>query len=285
MIKRNLSSMGKNISKILTTSVILSTCLFANSDDTLIDFQKKRFSANPAVEIESIKVNTKKALPVKGWNGYILDISAKVKGKNINAKDIVFFDGQYIAPELIDIKTGKSLKSMMTPDVSAKYYKKSKLIAGNHNAKDKIVVFSDVLCPFCMDYIPKVIEYVNKHKDNIALYYYHFPLTRIHPASDVLANIMEVAKEKGVKDLELKAYTTNWEKYFKSSSTNKKEILEAFNKEFKTDIKEKELSKKIEEMVKEDVKLGEDVMVQGTPTIFVNGKKDDTKTKYLSLGK
>ncbi len=272
--------------KILTSSLVLSVCLFANSsDDTLIKYEKDRFSANPAVKIESLKINTKKALPVKGWNGYILDISAKVNGKKVNAKDVVFFDGQFIAPELIDTKTGQSLKDMMIPDVNANYYKKAKLIAGNHNAKDKIVVFSDPLCPFCMDYVPKVIKHVNANKDKIALYYYHFPLTRIHPASNVLSALMEVGKEKNIKDLELRVYTTDWSKHFKASSTDKKKILEAFNKEFKTSIKEDELSKKVDEHIQEDVKMGEDVMVQGTPTIYVNGKRDNTKKKYLSLGK
>ena len=28
--------------------------------------------------------------------------------------------------------------------------------------KDKIVIFSDPLCPFCKDYVPEVIKHVNK---------------------------------------------------------------------------------------------------------------------------
>ena len=31
--------------------------------------------------------------------------------------------------------------------------------------------------------------------------------------------------------------------------------------------------------------MGEEVMVQGTPTIFINGVKDTTKLKYETLGK
>ncbi len=285
MMKRSVIPVGKNISKIITTSLALSACLFANSDDVLIDFEKKRFSANPAVKIKSVKINTKKVLPLKNWNGYIIDINAEVSGKSVNAKDIIFSDGRYIAPELVDIKTGNSLKDMMSPDLTAKYYNKSKLIAGNHDAKDKIVIFSDPLCPFCMDYVPDVINYVNKYKDKIALYYYHFPLIRIHPASDVLSSLMEVAKPKGIKDLELKVYEADWDEYFPASSTDKKKILAAFNKELKTNIKLEQLDKKIADKLKEDVNLGEEVMVQGTPTIFINGKKDNSKKKYLNLGK
>jgi protein-disulfide isomerase len=34
----------------------------------------------------------------------------------------------------------------------------------------------------------------------------------------------------------------------------------------------------------DDVKVGEDMMIRGTPTIFVNGEKDNTKLKYETLG-
>ena len=80
------------------------------------------------------------------------------------------------------MKTGKSMKDSVNPNLNEKYYDKSKLIAGNPNAKDKIVLFSDPLCPFCIDFAPDVINYVNKNSNKIALYYYSFPLSS-HPAS------------------------------------------------------------------------------------------------------
>ncbi len=273
------------VSKILSVSILLATTLLAN-DESVIKFEKNRISQNPNVKVEDIKINTKKALPLDGWNGYILDVKANVGGKNINAKDIVFSNGKYIALDLIDSSNGKSLKDLVTPNVTSKYYDKSKLIAGTHDAKDKIVVFSDPLCPFCMDYIPDVIKHVNKNSDSIALYYYHFPLLRLHPAAGPLSKIMDVAKHKGMKNIELKVYEADWDKYFTSKTTDEKKILEGFNKEFKTDIKLSEIQdKKVQSLIDSDIKMGEDVMVQGTPTIFVNGVKDAMKVKYLELGK
>lgn len=272
-------------SKILTLSIFLSASLFA-SDDVVVEFEKKRVAQNPNVKVNSVTVNTKKELPVSGWNGYILDVNANVQGKEINAKDIIFSDGKYIALDLIDAKTGKSLKDFVTPNLTAKYYDKSKLIAGNHNAKDKIVIFSDPLCPFCIDYVPDVINYVNKNKDKVALYYYHFPLVSIHPAAVPLSKLIDVANHKGIKDVELKVYKTNWDQYFDAKSIDEKKILEAFNKEFKTDIKLEEITTdKINENLKKDISMGEDVMVQGTPTVFVNGEKDSSRQKYETLGK
>jgi len=277
----------KKVSKVLTLAVLLTSSLFANvSDDNVIKFEKKRISQNPNLEVKNITINTKKELPVKGWFGYVLDVEAKIDDKIINAKDIIFSDGRYISLDLLDSTNGKSLKDLVSPSLSSKYYDKSKLIAGNHNAKDKIVIFSDPLCPFCMDYVPDVIKHVNKNKDSIALYYYHFPLLRIHPAAGPLSKLMDLAKQKGIKDIELKVYKANWDDYFDSKEKDEKKIINGFNKEFKTSFTQDDLSSiELLELIENDMKMGEDVMVQGTPTIFVNGEKDTMKTKFEQLGK
>ena len=271
-------------SKILSMSILLAASLYAD-DNTIIEFEKKRISQNPNVQIKDARINTKKELPLAGWYGYILDVEANVQGKTINAKDILFSDGKYISLELYDASNGKSLKDLVTPNLSDKYHDDAKLIAGNKNAKDKIVIFSDPLCPFCRDYFPDVVKYVKKNSENVALYYYNFPL-QIHPASTPLSKLIEIAKQKGIKDAELKAYETNWEPYFDEKTTDEKKILEAFNKEFKTSIKIEELADKdINAIILKDQAMGDEVMVSGTPTIFINKVKDSSKLKYETLGK
>ena len=272
-------------SKLLSTTLLLSVSLYANSDNQVIEFEKKRVSQNPNVKLNEVSINTKKELPLAGWSGYIMDVKVNVQGKDINAKDVLFSDGKYISLDLIDSETGKSLKDLVTPNLSETYHDKSKLIAGNHDAKDKIVVFSDPLCPFCIDYVPEVIKHVQKNSDSIALYYYHFPLLGLHPAAGILVKLVDIAKDKGIKDAELKVYQTNWEKYFDVKSTDEKKILEAFNKEFKTTIKLEDMNDKVSEVIEKDILMGEEVMVSGTPTIFINGVKDSSRLKYETLGK
>lgn len=271
----------------ITTLVLTSTItLYANSmDNAIIDFEKNRFSKNSRVEIQNVEINTKIKVPVENWYGYVIDIRATVQNKSVNAKDIIFSNGKVVSPELIDLKTGKSLKGLLQPKLTNEYYNKEHFIAGNANAKDKIVIFSDPLCPFCIDYVPEVIKHVNKNKEEIALYYYHFPLLKLHPAAATLTKAMEVAKEKGIKNIELNVYHTDWEEYFKSDSNDEKKILDAFNKVFKTNITLEEInSQKIKTLVENDILMGDDVMVKGTPTVFVNGEKDNTRLKYEGLG-
>lgn len=267
------------ISKILFISLFLITSISANSiDDKILEFEKNRFSNNKRVEIKNLSINFKKSLSVKNWYGYIIDIDAKIADKNVKAKDIVFSNGTVVSPDLFDIKTGNSLKEMMTLPLTSKYYDKKRLIAGNHNAKDKIVIFSDPLCPFCLDYVPDIIKFVNKNSQNIALYYYHFPLLQIHKAANALSKAMLVASNKGVKDVTLKVYEADFDPYFNSNETDEKKILNAFNKVLKTNIKLDEIqSKEIQKEIETDILMGEYVMVEGTPTIFVNGEQDKTK--------
>ncbi|AXX88129.1 protein disulfide isomerase [Malaciobacter marinus] len=275
------------ISKILFISLFLITSISANSiDDKILEFEKNRFSNNKRVEIKNLSINFKKSLSVKNWYGYIIDIDAKIADKNVKAKDIVFSNGTVVSPDLFDIKTGNSLKEMMTLPLTSKYYDKKRLIAGNHNAKDKIVIFSDPLCPFCLDYVPDIIKFVNKNSQNIALYYYHFPLLQIHKAANALSKAMLVASNKGVKDVTLKVYEADFDPYFNSNETDEKKILNAFNKVLKTNIKLDEIqSKEIQKEIETDILMGEYVMVEGTPTIFVNGEQDKTKNKYKQLGR
>ena len=273
------------ITTALALGTLLATSLFAN-DNLVIEYEKKRVSQNPNIKIKDIKINTKKELSIAGWTGYILDINASVQGKDIQAKDFLFTNGTHIAPELIDIKTMQSMKDVIVPNLTDKYYKKDNLIAGNEKAKNKVVLFSDPLCPFCMDYIPTVIAEVNKNKENIALYYYAFPLTQIHPASLPLSKLIDIAHSKGVVDVITKAYTIDWSKYFDEKSTDEAKILEAFNKELGTDIKIEELNKKeLNAKIEKDIAMADDVLVSGTPTIYVNGTKESPKFNFDTLGK
>jgi protein-disulfide isomerase len=255
-------------------------------DSDIIEFEKKRFASNKQIELKNVELYFKQELVQKDWYAYILNIDANYQGKPVKFKDIVFSNGIVVAPELIDIKTGNSLKDSVVPTLSAKYYNKANLLLGNPNAQDKIVVFSDPLCPFCMDYIPDVIKHVKQNEAKVALYYYHFPLLQIHPASQTLTKLMDVAFEMGVKDIVLRTYTANWDAYFTEKESDEKKILEAFNKEFNLNITLAQIQdKKIEDKILNDIAMGEDVLVQGTPTIFINGQYDKAKTKFLETGK
>lgn len=271
------------IIKLALVFAISKSFLFAN-EQLVIEFEKNRLERNPELIVNSIKTFYIKKLDIKGnWSAYILDVNVDLKDKNMSVKDILFSNGEVVTSELYDINSKKSLQEQASPDLNDSYYDENKLIAGTHGAKNSLVVFSDPLCPFCQRYIPELISYVNKNSENIALYYYSFPLVQIHRASLDLSKLIEIAKEND-KNIVEKAYKVNWNRYFDPNSTDSKVILDSFNKELKTNIKVEELkAEKYHKIIEKEVKMAENLLVNGTPTIYINGKKDSTKEAYKKL--
>jgi len=275
--------------KYTVSTLLLGATLFANPqiDKKVISFEKQRFLKNQGLVLQEVQVKKKEKLSLEGWYGYVLDITANVPGRGmVSGSDMLFSNGQAVAQELIDMKSGNSFKDVLTPQVTASHYKKSHLIAGNENAKNKVVVFSDPLCPACMQTIPGMIQKTNANSNDIALYYYHFPLLSLHPAALTLSKAMVVAKEQGIKDIEMKIYTTNFSQYFNSRETNSQKILDGFNKAFKTKITLAQVDNvMVNKEVEVDMNAGEKLMINGTPTIYVNGKNDKTRRLFGALGK
>jgi len=277
------------ISKLLMIQILFLSALMASEtiDNKIIAYEKNRLSVNnKRMEIQEVSIFHKQRIALEGWYGYIVNLKVKIQGKEVNAKDIVFSNGKLVTIDLQDLNTGESLKDSVAPMLSSVYYNKKHLIAGNHNAKDKIVLFSDPLCPACQVVVPDIIKYVNDNAKTVGLYYYHFPLLRIHPAADTLSRAMVIAREKGIKDIEEKVYTTDFSKFFEAKETNKEKILNGFNTQFKTNITLDEVKNdKIKIEIFNDMQMADEVMVNSTPTIFVNGTRDRTQKKYKNLGK
>jgi protein-disulfide isomerase len=125
--------------------------------------------------------------------------------------------------------------------------------------------------------VPKAIQEMKKSPDMFAVYYYHFPLPSLHPASIELAQAAIAAELKGEKDVILKLYTVEVDARERDVS----KILAAFNKALNTDIKPADLtSEAVQKYNKGDLSVAEDVMIQGTPTVFFDGKIDKTKRLY-----
>ena len=288
------------MSKLIKLSLIatLSTSLFAMSaiDTKVINYQKNAINQNPAYKLHNLKLIKKEALDDKNmWNAYKLelDITQKSNKKRFKAPMIIFSNGKYITSEMINMDTKarygedeakiiaaqkreKFEKSFKLPDT---YYKKDHLIAGNHNAKTKVVIFSDPLCVFCIRNAPKIIKAIKK-RDDLALYYYDFPLD-MHPTAKTVIKAMHKAKQDGIKDVALKVYEANFEKFYNVYQIkDSKKAIEAFNKIFNTkytlsDIDTKEANK----ILQEDIKAGLAANVQGTPTVSFNGSFYNSRVK------
>ncbi|MEA3290373.1 MAG: thioredoxin domain-containing protein [Campylobacterota bacterium] len=281
--------------KSLMTISLLSTSIAANNniDNKIISFENKRINSlikrNPNVKLNDMKMVLKKDLNQDGWFGYAFDLKLEARGKNVSQKHYVFSNGKMLAPELINIDTKRSFKDQMYPSLSKKYFSKKHLIAGNPDAKHSLVIFSDPLCPICVDEVPMIMKNIIDNPKNIALYYYHMPL-RMHPTASTLAKASMIASSMGIENVDYKLYDAN-AKYFYGEDKDvrydpykekdHKKALDYFNWLFKTNITMKQINdKKWEDKLKYDMKMSDDAFVGGTPTLFFNGEVDKKRDKY-----
>lgn len=268
----------------LSAILLLSVSLFG-ADADVIRFLKEGIGKNPS--IVSLDVNIVNKIPLndlKGWDAYVINLSgtAKVQGQTqpISQRSVYFVSGNIITQELINMKTGARLNDELAPVFKDAYYSKENLIYGNADAAHKVAIFSDPLCPFCRSFVPEAIEYMKKQPKDFAIYYYHFPLPSLHPAAVALTKAAIAAEHQGRKDVTLNMYKVEID----SKITDESKILAAFNKTLNTNIKVTDIhAKAVEEQFKHDQEVAMHLMVNGTPTLFFDGKKDSSKVKFKQV--
>ena len=195
--------------KLLAITLLSSSLIHAAASNKQIeDFLFKNFQNNKSIKSVKVNVSSKTKVPnMPKWEAFIVDVDATLKdNRNVTQKMIWFSNGLTIAPDLIDMKTKRSLKESVSPKFQTKHYKKENLIYGDVDAKHKVVIFSDPLCPFCRSYVPEAIEYMKKQPSKFAIYYHHFPLESLHPAAVALTKAAIAAELKGKKDVVLKLH-------------------------------------------------------------------------------
>ncbi len=233
--------------KLLTILVLSSLLLNAKSYDEqttrkkIVEYVKGAISVNPNFKLKDIRVRDSKPISqIPGWKVYFLDIDLELLKKKdaTTVHDKIFSNGEYLARDFIALVNKSSLKDKIAPDLDPSLYRDDHLLYGHKNAKHKIVAFSDPICPFCQGYMPKLIKAAKEHPDQIALYYYHFPLPMIHKEAPTVVKAILAAQKKGVKNVIEKVYAAK----FNLNTSDEKKILDAFNKKIGTKLTSKDIN-------------------------------------------
>ncbi len=265
------------------STALLATTLLSNASFNLEEYVKKDLIKNPQIKVKGVELIAKKDVPyAKDWKAYMFLMNLEIKNKTDKYPETVYVNEKsgLVAMNLYNFKEHKLVGKNLRPEVDASYYDDAHLIAGKKDAKHKLVVFSDPMCPFCQRYVPNIYKDVKSHPDDFALYYYHMPLTRIHPVSEVLTRVMEALQKKGKIDDAMKMYKLN----IPLSETNEDKILEAIKKQFNIELSKDEIDKEeIKKAIKADKEKATRVMLKGTPTVYLDGKYDPEVTSYKKL--
>ncbi len=267
------------MSKLLMSSIV--TTLIANAATFDIEkFVKKNVVKNPQVKVKKVEtVSTKKIPGDNNWNAYLVMVNLTFKGKDIKEPMTIFVDEKsgLATMSLMNANSGKDYQRTIKPSMPDSYYDEAHLIAGDKNAKHKMVIFSDPQCPFCIQYVPGVLKNFKEKKGDVALYYYHMPLLRLHPVSEVLTRAMETLQKEGKTDQAMKIYGLK----IAAGEKNEAKILAALKKQLGMEIDKEAIAKKeIKEAVKKDMEAATQMMVRGTPSVYFDGEFDGTREKY-----
>ena len=260
-----------------------SSFIFANvTEDKLLRFLSKSIQATKSYKIKNISLTGSQNIEeIPGWKVYFIKVDLDLVGKNksITITDKIFTDGKIVSRDLLSIDSARSIKHNFAPDFDKKYYDNEHIIAGNANATNKLAIFSDPLCPFCISFVPELIDFVNKYPDQFVLYYYHFPLN-IHPNSKMIIKASLAAKKEGLKNVDKRVY----EEVFDFDKKDDQPALNAFNKAMGTKLTLEDINKKdILQRMEDDMKIVNALGLSGTPRLFTNGKLDSHRTMYKKL--
>jgi protein-disulfide isomerase len=143
---------------------------------------------------------------------------------------------------------------------------------GPESAPVTVVEFADFECPFCQQLAPVLDEMWDRHKDAVRFVYKFFPLP-MHPHGELSARAAIAAQAQG----------KFWEMHrqlFASRGRLEMSDLEGYAKavgldveRFRADMQSAATKARIDA----DKKLGDELGIRGTPTIYIDGREYDTK--------
>jgi len=282
--------------KLLILIIMTLTKIYAMSDNDVKNYMKRYMETKTGAKVENIDIISNYPIEdANGWSVYFLSIKAKVKlGDKYQEATIpktVFIKGNRITLRLMKKgklnsdgtrQKGKNYAKILKPKVPNEAYNEAHFLTGNINAPHKLLMFTDPFCPYCRNKIREVMSVVNHNPEKYALYYYHFPLVKIHPASDVTTRAMHVLQKRGdITDM-LKLYHLPIE----ATETNTDKILKAIKKKTGVTITKEEInSPETIEAINFDKSMARRLQVTSTPTIFIDGKWDRTRKAYREYAK
>ena len=270
------------MSKLLNATLITTLALSASSElptqKQLVKYIKKNIIKNPRVKINKVEVvGTKTDKRIPGWTVMFTNMDISYQNKSITAPLMLFKNGTLLTSELYDLNGSVSYNNSIKADIPNSVYDDEHLLYGNKDAKHKILVFSDPQCPFCQDVMPDIFKAVREHPDLFALYYYHLPLKRLHPVSETLTKVMHIAQKTGRKDIVEKMYRLK----INIRETDEAKILKAINKQFRYKLSTKQINApEVKKALKADEDMAARLMIQGTPTVYIDGKWDKMRDGY-----
>ena len=260
-------------------SVSGSTC----GKSTAEDATKEKPPTGPEITLEGVDTAALTPREKKEWGQYVSEflspctnvpvpISQCVQEKRACAKCLpaAKFVLRGVKDGMTREQIEKSYKGRFDADKVKNVPIDGSPVKGPESAAVTIVEFADFECPHCAEVAPMLDKVVEGNKNNIRIVFKFYPLPA-HLHADIAARAAVAAMNQG----------KFWEMHhalFKNQRHLEQTDLDSYAKElgvevsrFHADIQAAATADRIAK----DKKLGEDLQIGGTPTIFINGRLFD----------
>lgn len=176
---------------------------------------------------------------------------------------------------LAELKSQEAMNKPLSDEQQQKLLANNPPSFGPADAPVTIVEFSDFQCPYCTAAGKAVNEIKAKYPDKVRVVFRHFPLP-FHQDAHLTAQAAMAAGEQG----------KFWDYHnlvFDNQKALSRADLEKYAEQLKLDMKKFKAaldSEKYKKTVDDDLALGQEVTVQGTPTMFLNGERVSNPTDF-----
>jgi len=278
--------------------LLILTVVQANamSDNDVKGYMKRYVETKMKSQV--IRVDIISTYPIedaKGWSVYFLSMRVKVKLGDSYQEAIVpqtvFVKGDRITLKLMKkakrkkdgtMGKSKSYSKLLKPKVPIDAYDDAHFLLGTKDALHKIIFFSDPFCPFCKQKVVEIVDVVKRNPKIYALYYYHLPLVKIHPAAEITSRAMLVFQKKGDINNMLKLYRI----FVEPTETDMNKIFHAIKLKTGVQLTKADIeAPEITEALRADMAMKRRLQVTGTPTIFIDGKWDRLRKEFKKYSK
>jgi len=267
--------------KILLGIILFTLQVNAVDDNGVRHYIKKYMEKKTSSKVNSIEtISSYEIAGTNGWEVYFLSLDMKIKlGKtyqNRTLPQVIFTKDNKITFSLKD-QHDQNYAKLLKPKVPAEAYDDEHFLAGSKNAPHKILILSDPLCPYCQEIVPEMISMAQQHPELFGFYYYHLPLLKIHPASDVITKAMHLFQNKG----DVNNVKALYHLLIDPQETNVDKILKAIKTKTGKSFSKSDISSSdVKSAMEFDKAMKKRLMVTGTPTIFIDGVWDPTRMRY-----
>lgn len=139
---------------------------------------------------------------------------------------------------------------------------------GSSDNKTILLEFSDFQCPYCGKAHQTVEEFMARHQDEVTLVYKHFPLSSIHPQALAAAKAAWAAEQQG-------RFWPYYDALFTQQDNLGEELYLEIARDLDVDLERFDYDRQRKAAtlaIAEDMELGQQIGIQGTPFFVLNGQ-------------